>query len=54
MNNPALAVGSTSETPVACSSIPNTAMNPATPIYGFTAPRDFHASNLVLGVHWEF
>ena len=54
MNNPALAVGSTSETPVACSSIPNTAMNPATPIYGFTAPRDFHASNINMGVHWEF
>lgn len=54
MNNPSLAVGSTSETPVACSTVPNTAMNPATPIYGFTAPRDFHASNIVLGVHWEF
>jgi hypothetical protein len=54
MNNPLLAVGSASETPVACSSIPNTAMNPATPIYGFTAPRDFHASNIVMGVHWEF
>jgi hypothetical protein len=54
MNNPSIAVGATSETPVACSSIPNTAMNSATPIYGFTAPRDFHASNITMGVHWEF
>ncbi len=40
--------------PVACSSLPNTAMNPSTPAYGFTAPRNFHANNVSLGLHYEF
>ncbi len=52
--NPALAVGSTSAPVVDCSSLPNTAMSAATPVYGFTAPRNFHANNVVLGVHYEF
>jgi len=39
---------------VACSSVPNTAMNPGSPVYGFTAPRNFHANNVVLGVHYQF
>jgi len=29
-------------------------MYSATPVYGFTAPRNFHANNVVLGVHYEF
>ncbi|HEY1253784.1 MAG TPA: hypothetical protein VGF01_03275, partial [Terracidiphilus sp.] len=53
-DNPALAVGSTSAPTVACSSVPNTAMSSATPIYGFTNPRDFHANNITLGFHYEF
>lgn len=53
--NTPLTVGNPGPLPVvACSSIPNTAMSPATPMYGFTAPRDFHANNLTLGVHYEF
>jgi hypothetical protein len=35
-----------------CSTLPNTAMNG--PAYGFTAPRNFHANNVTLGVHYEF
>ncbi|MGC2820022.1 MAG: hypothetical protein WA198_10080 [Candidatus Sulfotelmatobacter sp.] len=39
--------------PVApCSTLPNTAMSG--PAYGFTAPRNFHANNLTVGVHYEF
>jgi hypothetical protein len=53
-NNPGLAVGSTSAPVVACSSLPNTAMSAGTPAYGFTAPRNFHANNLTLGVHYQF
>jgi hypothetical protein len=53
-DNPALAVGSTSAPVVACSSLPNTAMSSGTPAYGFTAPRNFHANNLTMGVHYEF
>lgn len=53
-DNPGLAVGSTTAPVVACSSVPNTAMSSATPVYGFTAPRAFHANNVVLGVHYEF
>jgi hypothetical protein len=37
---------------VPCSTLPNTAMSG--PAYGFTAPRDFHANNLTVGVHYEF
>jgi len=29
-------------------------MSAGTPVYGFTALRNFHASNLVLGVHYQF
>ena len=53
-NNPALAIGSTTAPVVACSSLPNTAMSAGTPVYGFTAPRNFHANNLTLGLHYEF
>ena len=52
--NPALAVGSTSAPVVACSSVANTAMSPGTPVYGFTAPRNFHANNVTLGLHYDF
>ncbi len=52
--NPALALGVTSAPVVACSSEPNTAMSAGTPAYGFTAPRNFHANNVTLGVHYEF
>jgi len=37
---------------VPCSTLPNTAVNG--PAYGFTAPRNFHANNLTVGVHYEF
>jgi hypothetical protein len=37
---------------VPCSTLPNTAISG--PAYGFTAPRNFHANNLTLGVHYEF
>lgn len=39
---------------VPCSTLPNTAMSPGTPAYGFTSPRNFHANNVLLGVHYEF
>jgi hypothetical protein len=54
--NPNLAVGSANaaSSVVPCSSVANTAMSAATPLYGFTAPRNFHANNLTLGVHYEF
>jgi hypothetical protein len=43
----------TAPAPVAlCSTLPNTAMSG--PAYGFTAPRNFHANNATLGVHYEF
>jgi len=54
-NNPALAVGTPSPVPVVpCSSVANTAMSPGTPAYGFTAPRNFHANNVVLGFRYAF
>jgi len=54
-DNPALAIGTTGAAPVvACSSVPNTAMSPGTPVYGFTAPRNFQANNVTLGLHYEF
>lgn len=53
-DNPGLAVGSTSAPTVLCSSLANTAMSASTPTYGFTAPRNFRANNLVLAVHYEF
>jgi hypothetical protein len=37
---------------VPCSTLRNTAMSG--PAYGFTAPRNFHASNVTAGVHYEF
>jgi hypothetical protein len=37
---------------VACSTLPNTAMSG--PSYGSTAPRNFHANNVSLGMHYEF
>lgn len=53
--NPGLAVGSAGPIPVvACSSVANTAMSSGTPVYGFTAPRNFHANNVTLGFHYEF
>ena len=52
--NPALAVGSTTAPVVACGSMSNTAMFPGSPVYGFTAPRNFHANNVTLGVHFAF
>ena len=54
-DNPSLAVGTAGPVPVvACSSVANTAMSPASPDFGFTAPRNFHANNVVLGMHYEF
>jgi hypothetical protein len=37
---------------VPCNTLANTAMSG--PAYGFTAPRNFHANNLTVGVHYEF
>jgi hypothetical protein len=37
---------------VPCSTLPNTAMSG--PAYGFTAPRNFHANNVTVGVHYAF
>ena len=37
---------------VPCNTLPNTAMSG--PAYGFTAPRNFHANNATVGVHYEF
>jgi hypothetical protein len=37
---------------VLCSTLPNTAMSG--PAFGFTAPRNFHANNVTLGMHYEF
>ena len=49
------AAGATSvTTPVLCSTLPYTAMSAGSPAYGFTAPRNFHANNITLGVHFEF
>jgi hypothetical protein len=42
----------TPATVVPCSTLPNTAMSG--PAYGFTAPRNFHANNATVGVHYEF
>ncbi|MFP5204191.1 MAG: hypothetical protein ACLGSH_02410, partial [Acidobacteriota bacterium] len=52
--NPGLAIGATTAPVVPCSSVTNTAMNSATPVYGDTAPRNFHANNVVLGFHYQF
>jgi len=37
---------------VPCSTLPNTAVNG--PAYGFTAPRNFHANNVTVGLNYEF
>jgi hypothetical protein len=37
---------------VPCSTLPNTARSG--PAYGFTAPRNFHANNVTVGVHYAF
>ena len=53
--NPTLGIGS--PIPIAvvpCSSVANTSLSPGAPVWGFTAPRNFHANNVVLGVHYEF
>jgi hypothetical protein len=50
--NAALANGATSAPSVLCSSVPNTAVNG--PAYGNTSPRNFHANNVTLGLHYEF
>lgn len=52
--NPGLAIGSTTAPVVPCASVANTAMNSASPVYGFTAPRNFHANNVILGFHYQF
>jgi hypothetical protein len=53
--NPNLAVGTSGSAPVVlCSSVANTAMSAGSPAYGFTAPRNFHANNVTLGLHYEF
>jgi hypothetical protein len=38
--------------PVLCSTLPNTARSG--PAFGMTAPRNFHANNITLGMHYEF
>ncbi len=54
-DNPSLTVGNAGPLPVVpCSSVVNTAMSGATPVYGFTAPRNFHANDVTLGMHYEF
>jgi hypothetical protein len=55
-NTASLVAGETSESGNVepCSAAPNAAMNPATPVYGFTAPRNFHANNVTLSVHYDF
>lgn len=53
-NNPTLTVNATSEAVVPCSSVANTAMSAATPVYGFTAPRNFHANDFTLSMHYDF
>jgi hypothetical protein len=53
--NPNLTVGATGPLPVVpCSSVANTAMSSGTPVYGFTAPRNFHANNVTLALHYDF
>ncbi len=49
-NNPGITTSyaGTTVPVVPCSSVPNTAMYPGTPVYGFTAPRNFHANNMIL------
>jgi hypothetical protein len=52
--NAGLVSGATSAPSVLCSSVANTAMSAGSPAYGFTAPRNFHANNVTLGLHYEF
>ena len=51
--NPGLAIGTASESGsvVACNTLANAGISTK---YGFTAPRNFHSNNYMLGVHWEF
>ncbi len=53
-NNPSITSGAAGSTVpvVPCSSVPNTALTG--PVYGYTAPRNFHANNVALGMHYEF
>jgi hypothetical protein len=37
---------------VPCGTVPNTALSG--PVWGFTAPRNFHANNITLGMHYAF
>ncbi len=55
-NNPGITTSyeGTTIAVVPCSSVANTAMSPGTPVWGFTAPRNFHANNITLGFHYEF
>ncbi len=52
-DNPAPVVGDAGPVPtVLCSSVPNTEMSG--PASGYTAPRNFHANNVTLGMHYSF
>jgi len=53
-NNPAIATSYALPTVpvVACGSVPNTALSG--PVWGYTAPRNFHANNITLGMHYAF
>ncbi len=56
-DNPSLSSGAAgssvpSSAIVPCSSVPNTALSG--PAYGFSAPRNYHANMMTLGVHYEF
>jgi hypothetical protein len=52
-DNPSPVIGTAGPVPVVpCSSVPNTEMNG--PAYGYTAPRNFHANNVTMGMHYQF
>ncbi len=54
-NNAALTSGTSESTYVEpCSSLANTAMSAGTAVYGATAPRNFHANNVTLAMHYDF
>ena len=50
--NAGLTAGVISAPGVPCNSVPYTAING--PAFGATSPRNFHANNVTLGVHYEF